>query len=156
MNFKSHVIASAMVGAFFPLVGIHVLKTPIPAEELAYIVPACMFGGTFPDLDTESIPSRWYARIGLVASLICLILDKPWYAAFVCIPFLAVKAHKHRGWTHSYAVPALLTALPLVVPFVPILARYVPSEYRLTIVAYAVGIVSHLATDGRYPMKRKS
>jgi len=59
----------------------------------------------FPDLDTASIPQRWYLRImfaGLVASMLA-----GWMELFVVLALVALLPllHRHRGWTHWRITP---------------------------------------------------
>ena len=67
----------------------------------------CFIGSIFPDLDTESIPSRWAARLGLVFSLICFYTKNYLPAVIAGSLFFLIKSGSHRGFTHKYFFPAI-------------------------------------------------
>jgi len=140
MNFPDHsragLIASAMtatVGLFF---GQH-LEQAVLTGGFVYI------GSIFPDLDTESIPSRWAARIGLVFFCIMAYLDKPWPAAIAGALFFLVKADRHRGFTHKYWFIAVFIAYGLIY------------EQALAC-AFGVGLLVHFRIDRISPFELKN
>ena len=105
MNFKAHLLTSAAVGVAIPLtwkaVGINLSEL-----EIAYMVTATILGGNFADLDHQSIPSKFYALLSVMASIYFFWIKQPVLILFFALPFLVVKMSRHRGFTHSYFIPA--------------------------------------------------
>ncbi len=62
----------------------------------------------FPDLDTASIPQRWFLR-GMFAALVAALYFQQ-TALFVVLAFAALLPliHRHRGWTHWRVTPWLI------------------------------------------------
>lgn len=144
MNFKGHIIGSAVVAVALPVVA-RMLDVPLTDQQIAYMIPATILGGNFPDLDTQSVPSKFYAIVGLIASVYFMLIRKWEYAAFVMVPFFVAKMGKHRGWTHSYFVPAGFLA-----------GGYFFPQYNFILSAFAVGHIVHLILDSIWIWKRKS
>ena len=65
----------------------------------------------FPDLDTASLPQRWYLRGMFLALLISLLLGRMDLFVSLALLALAPLLHKHRGWTHWKITPWLLAPL---------------------------------------------
>ncbi len=100
-------------------------------------------GSFFPDLDTESTPSKWYFR--LMIPIIPYLLYMEYYFGALTIVglFLAAKVQHHRGWTHSYKVPVLIVLVSLLPGLIPGLDYFMP----YTLVPISFGIVTHLLPD---------
>ena len=118
MNFGGHAMGGVVAGfAAAAVAGVAGAGSGAPAMfgELEEVLgtgafSAGCFGAAFlmalfPDLDTASIPQRWYLRImfaGLVASVLA-----GWMELFVVLALVALLPllHHHRGWTHWRLTP---------------------------------------------------
>lgn len=100
-------------------------------------------GSVFPDLDTESIPSRWAARIGLVFFCIMAYLNKPWPSAIAGALFFLVKADKHRGFTHKYW-------------FIAAFIIYGLYYHQYLACAFGLGLLVHFRIDRISPFEWKN
>lgn len=140
MNFSDHsragLITSAVTITGSLFFGQH-LEQAILLGAFVYI------GSIFPDLDTESIPSRWAARIGLVFFCIMAYLNKPWPAAIAGALFFLVKADKHRGFTHKYW-------------FITAFIVYGLYYHQYLACAFAIGLLVHFRVDRISPFELKN
>ena len=129
MNFRGHfvggAVAGAAAGALMLVSGYSGLGGAGTAEALAGsneagahlvgVMLTAWFMALFPDLDTASIPQRWFLR-GMFALLIAALawgrLD-----LFVLLAFAALLPliHRHRGWTHwritPWVIPLFLASI---------------------------------------------
>ena len=127
MNFAGHAagglaagVAALGLAAAGEMAGLtHALPTLAGGGATAW-GPGALLGGCFavafamalfPDLDTASIPQRWYLR-GLVLAMV-LCLAEGARALFTVLAFAAPlpMLHKHRGWTHWPAAPWAIAVL---------------------------------------------
>ena len=97
-------------------------------------------GSLFPDLDTDSKPSKWAARIGLVVSVVTLALNKPYIAGMIGTMFFFVKSGRHRGFIHKYHFPAICFILTW-------------GTGNLFYAAFGLGLVVHFWLDGISPIR---
>ncbi|MCZ6552931.1 MAG: metal-dependent hydrolase [SAR324 cluster bacterium] len=114
MNFKAHLAAGAVTGAAVATVALAAGFVDTIGEAGALAALGTGFA-LFPDLDTASIPQRWFYR-GMAAAIVALILTGRWQsAALLGLVALLPLLHHHRGWTHRWwAVPLVpLGALAL-------------------------------------------
>jgi len=155
MNFKFHWSAGLIGGAAAFALGLF-LDAP-GAYNLA-LAGGVVVGSQFPDLDTGSIPARWFGRIGGGTSLFLIIAGKIWeislfwlIAALIGLVSLLTQGSKHRGLTHKYWIPlglCLLSFLPYGTDWLPSLQEYLlPAMLR----GFALGVVIHLLLDGIFP-----
>ena len=182
MNFVGHAVGGVAAGAAAMLLAGTLASVPGVAEvggdtltdmdlldSGAYLVGSfctAFLMALFPDLDTASIPQRWYMRVLLLAMLWAL-----WSERMALFTVLALAAplpmlHKHRGWTHWPITPwlvalALATAHEYVATHdAGILMRLFHrfswesvGESLLTywpfVVAAVLGHYTHLLLDGR-------
>jgi membrane-bound metal-dependent hydrolase YbcI (DUF457 family) len=150
MNFAGHATGGALAaltvgGATFAFG----FKTTMLAAGCAWI------GAVVPDLDTGSIPARWFGRLGFAGS--CLLLGSGIIAeSFVLLVSSAVPGLlalfllglKHRGPLHKYWLPAFL------IPFA-VWGQF-PNEFvRPLMFSFAGGICVHLLLDGIFPWSFK-
>ena len=74
-----------------------------------------LFSSLAPDLDTASVPQRWFYRASLITLLILLIYKEIEIfialALYVHMPLL----HKHRGWTHYKSTPIFMYISMLII-----------------------------------------
>lgn len=135
MNFSQHARAGLTASAFTGIASFFYYQK---IDQPLLIGLVTFIGSIFPDLDTESIPSRWTARIGFICSLILLYNDKPTPVAIVGTLFFLVKSDKHRGFIHKYwfaavfIIAGLLWSNPLCL-------------------AFGVGLIVHYTVDGITP-----
>ena len=155
MNFKQHrnygvaVAASVSVGYFFTQ----------PIDQPLFLYCVAMFfvilAGSFaPDLDTESIPSKWFTRglwFGWSIILLLNISGIPKFeyelqlktVAVLTVVFIIVKAFKHRGPTHALIlVPVLL------------IVGYYSENYLIS--AFSIGLATHYYCDSISPFKLRN
>ncbi len=119
----------------------------IKPEFSLVLALAVYLGANFPDLDTASIPSMWAARFSIISSVIFIYIEKPVYAVIVCMVFIAPKISKHRGWTHKYITPLILSVAVFVL-FKP---------FTLIAVAFSIGlIIGHYLPDKMNPFELKN
>jgi hypothetical protein len=68
-----------------------------------------VFFSLFPDVDTDSVPRRWFYR-GVLLILLYLAWSGQWLeATIVAMLALLPLVDHHRGWTHGRFVPLLLS-----------------------------------------------
>ncbi len=142
MNFKAHATAGATTAGVVSLSAL-VLTGDNHVSLLCGIIVFLM--SLFPDLDTASIPSRYFAIGSLVVSVILMSFQEYYYCSLIGMSFLCMKVGKHRGWTHKYTLPLGF-----------ILVSYFFPNYDLILISFGVGLVTHYACDGMNPMKRKN
>jgi len=115
--------------------------------EVSLILSVAVYlGANFPDLDTASTPSKWAARFALVSSAYFIYVEEPIYGLIVCMIYISPKVSKHRGWTHKFSTPVLITATVLIIF----------REYTLIAVAFSVGLLAHYALDRLNPFEFKN
>lgn len=131
MNFKDH----ALIGAATGLVTGACFLVYSGSWPLAIMQALTVFLGSLaPDLDTDSIPSRWTARIGFVVACIFMLENKYFPAAIIGSAFMLMKCGKHRGMTHKYYLPFILFG-----------AAAFFSNFLFA--AFGIGILVHLKAD---------
>ena len=132
MNFKGHFVGGIIVGTTVVSVAVisHVIsldngdtskffREPLNFEGsipvLAVLFVITLFMALFPDLDTASIPQRWFFRSMFIILAVLCFQGK--MAVFAVLTFLTISPvlHKHRGWTHWKIVPWLLSLYLAVV-----------------------------------------
>lgn len=163
MNFKQHknygltiaLLSSIVYCLFFTILWFFYSKEIVFSQaliEYCIVLFAITFSASqFPDLDTDSIPSKWVSRflaLWLAAVLffeyVPIEYELQWKpAAIFTLIFLIAKQSKHRGLTHALIwVPALL-----------IISIYTGNHF---IGAFAVGLGVHYYCDGINPWKIKN
>jgi len=123
------------------------------------VAATALFFSLFPDVDTDSVPRRWFYR-GILLVLLYLGWSGWWVQATVVagLALLPLIDH-HRGWTHGRYVPLLLPGalcagllwwegwpgageLALLDVFTPVRLSYVG--------AAVAGWYTHLLLDGLF------
>jgi membrane-bound metal-dependent hydrolase YbcI (DUF457 family) len=152
MNYPYHLAAGAIAGLSAPII-MKEIGISIPEQQQLAIFPAILLGSIFPDIDTESIPSKIYAAFSLFCLIIFAIKNKPWHGVILMIPYLAAKISRHRGFTHSFKlvislilIPLVVTLLAIIFPSIDWLANLL-LDYYITICCFAAGIVIHKILD---------
>jgi len=126
MNFNSHLAAGMAAGTV--AAGTAIVFAPDSSRafvEIGRIVPrevsfplscfvAALAMSLFPDLDTASVPQRWFSRLVLTLLVLSFYSGKrDLVLGLALIPALTT-IHKHRGWTHWRIVPWII-ALTLAI-----------------------------------------
>lgn len=112
MNFSSHAKHGLTAGAIVAVTG-SVITNDVQLSGLAGLLTFA--GAIAPDLDTDSIPSRWAARIGFFGGLVLLYFQQTYVVAWAGILFFLVKSDKHRGFTHKCALPTIIFIIAIIV-----------------------------------------
>ena len=133
----------------------------INLQHIIGIFCTTLFFSLFPDLDTASIPQRWFYRIMLVILTLCYFFDRQ--DIFSILAFLSIfpMLHKHRGWTHNKSTPWLI-ALFLAIVFEYFHTRQAwfsefslqnviifLNTYWIYVLACVTGHYTHLVLDAR-------
>ena len=122
MNFRGHfaggVAAGTVAGSLALISGPLGLGDALP-RDMPGDVPAGLahfssvfatagFMALFPDLDTASVPQRWFLRGAFVLLALMLVWER--MDLFVMLAFAALLPliHRHRGWTHWKVTPWLV------------------------------------------------
>ncbi len=126
MNFKGHLTGGVAAG--IAVIGIahytgcysldgnaidYFLREPLHFKgdiaALTGLFFLTLFMSLFPDLDKTSISQRWFFRVIFLALVVVLLIDQ--LMLFTIITFFAIAPllHKHRGWTHSWLTPFIVS-----------------------------------------------
>lgn len=140
MNFKDHLRFGVVGGIVTAAASGFVTQKP---EEVAIIFGLTVAGSLFPDLDTASIPSRITAFILTITGLLCIYYRELYPVVYFMWAFCFVKSFKHRGFSHSWFIPAALIGLTLYLEL-------------LWFAAFGIGCIIHLVVDKIYPWKVKN
>lgn len=162
MLFKGHLIGSATISLAFP-VSVFLFKIQTSLSDVLSAMIGVILGGIFPDVDTESKPSRYYAIGLLIASVYWWGVGTPEYIWFPLVPFLAAKISKHRGFTHSYWLAVILFFLPNIMHFTMFIlppwgmkASYFVTRNYILIQGFSLGLIVHSLLDKRFPWDKRS
>jgi hypothetical protein len=140
MNFSSHAKSGLILGPTATVLSYlftNNVQLSVVSGLLAFI------GAIFPDLDTDSIPSRWAARIGFGSVLALLYLQKPYPAAWLGLLFFLIKSGKHRGFMHKYHLPTFCFAVSMITG-------------NLFYAAFGFGLCLHFWVDKISPLELKN
>jgi hypothetical protein len=152
MNFAANctggIVAGAAAGGACVLYGLS-YQTALLAGGAAWL------GALFPDFDITSIPQRWFGRIGAAVSALLIgfgsfLGDIRLVYASAGLGFIALllMGLKHRGPTHKYWLPLLLSGIAVFGVF--------PSEMiSPLLLAFAGGLCVHLCLDFIFPWSLK-
>lgn len=111
MRVRGHFAGGTVVGAIVAGVGSGLGYLPGAAHPVWWAVFATtLFFALFPDVDTDSLPRRWFYK-GVLAALLWLAWRGEWQAAtgLAVLATLPLVDH-HRGWTHGRWSPILVPA----------------------------------------------
>jgi hypothetical protein len=142
MNFKAHATAGLTTAGFTSLAVFALTQDNGVSLTCAGIV---FLMSLFPDLDTASKPSRYFAIIALTTSLILMYYQQYYYVSLIGMSFLCLKVGKHRGWTHKYSLPLGF-----------LITSYIFPNFDLIWISFAVGLCVHYACDSMSPLKLKN
>ena len=139
MNFPQHSKAGAYASGAVCVISLITNQT---AESIFFNSLAVYLGSIFPDLDTESTPSKWAARLGFIFVVLCLVNKNPEPAAIAGGLFFLVKSDQHRGFLHKYWFIAAFVAVGYFLHYLAFL--------------FAMGLLVHFWVDKISPLERKN
>lgn len=112
MRARGHLIGGIITGA--AVAGIATLSGDLagPRHPNWWGVAATgVFFALFPDVDTDSLPRRWFYRVVVLGLLYLAFSGQErlglWLALIAMLPLL----DHHRGWTHGRWMPLVVPAL---------------------------------------------
>lgn len=129
MRFRGHFLGGILAATFCTWVGARwslyslswkgvqrAIFSPLREREIYRIVgyfSLTLFMSLFPDLDTDSIPQRYFVRIFFFLLLLLYLIGRgrvDYFFPFALVAFLCLfpLLFKHRGWTHSTWSPWVL------------------------------------------------
>jgi membrane-bound metal-dependent hydrolase YbcI (DUF457 family) len=147
MNFKQHATLGIITGAVCGVTASYTGTRDLEAFAVAGLT--AFVGSQFPDLDTKSTPSKWFARLAVL--LVIFDSFRPFYADsqieyyYPAVLFCFMQSGKHRGWTHSYFVPMVCFGLGV----------YFKYDFML-FASFAMGVLSHYYLDRMSLFKKSS
>ncbi|MGY8822841.1 MAG: metal-dependent hydrolase [Candidatus Latescibacterota bacterium] len=165
MNFKGHLISGVIAG----------IAVAEGASRLSYIdsqdysawgtvCATTTFFSLFPDLDTSSVPQRWFFRFVFGFLLYLGWNERYELATIVAILSLLPLLDHHRGWTHWKVSPLVVSVLVGAVyeywrarhAFVDGFSwdnvHTLLQGHTVFLVACVVGWYTHLLLDGRFKL----
>lgn len=165
MNFRGHLVGGIAVG-------VAVAET---AAQLGYIARAdhsiwagvcgtTVFFSLFPDLDTSSVPQRWFFRIVFAVLLYLGWMERYELATLVGLLSVLPLLDHHRGWTHwklsPLVVPVLLGAVyeywrarhAWFGAFSWTNVQNLLEAHLVFLIACMAGWYTHLVLDGRFKL----
>ncbi len=125
MNFRGHLNGGVAAGSLTIAVAVSTQYVTLQPESVQRFLDAplhwqgeiqtllglfltTLFMALFPDLDTTSVPQRWFFR-GMFVLLAVLFLQQEIELFSICaFASLLPVMHKHRGWTHWRSTPWLI------------------------------------------------
>ncbi len=163
MTFRGHLIGGVVAGIGVAGLAAHWEYVP-PGDLRAWgsVWGTTVFFSLFPDLDTSSVPQRWFFR--LVFGALLYLGWKQHYELATLVGLLAVLPllDHHRGWTH-WKISPLIVAVLLGAVYEYWRARQnwmsgfswenvsaLLRQHAVYLVACIVGWYTHLLLDGRF------
>ncbi|NKB68814.1 MAG: hypothetical protein GKR89_17245 [Candidatus Latescibacteria bacterium] len=163
MTFKGHAIGGALAGVGLVGLGVHWGYIGWGEYRLwAQVWGTTLFFSLFPDLDTASVPQRWFFR--LVFAVLVYLGWNEYYelATLVGLLSLLPLLDHHRGWTH-WKISPLLVSLLLGIVYEYWRVRTVwfgtfswenveqlIQGHLIFLAACIIGWYTHLLLDGRF------
>ncbi len=178
MRFRGHLIGGAVAGAV--IVGIAAKSgfietddvtlsalaeiSSLPQSDISTAITLFLLTlimSLFPDLDTASVPQRWFFRSAFVLLVVLFIFKQMEPFAIVTFILLLPLLHHHRGWTHHkltpFAISILIVSTMIYFRFPlnriqefsidQVLSLF--QEHWIIILACVVGHYTHLLLDAR-------
>ena len=167
MRFQGHLIGGAVAGVVIVGIaaksGIVEIGT-LPQRNVSTAITLFLLTlimSLFPDLDTASVPQRWFFRSAFGLLVVLFIFKQMDTFAIVTFVLLLPLLHHHRGWTHHKLTPFVISILIIAITIYlrfP-LARIqefsldqglaLLHDYWIIILACVVGHYTHLLLDAR-------
>ncbi len=131
MKFRGHLIGGVVAGAVVVGIAIQSGVVHIPASSPTELLQAglnqqngtlaagslfvlTLIMSLFPDLDTASVPQRWFFRSAFALLVVLLLLRQMDLFAIITLVLLLPLLHRHRGWTHSKITPIVISIFMLL------------------------------------------
>jgi hypothetical protein len=163
MSFKGHLIGGVLAGAGLATAASRLGHLPGQGwEAWAWVFGTTVAFSLFPDLDTSSVPQRWFFRLVFAALLYLGWTEDYERATLVGLLAVLPLLDHHRGWTHWKLSP-LLVPLALGAVFEYWRARHawfsgfswenvrqLLAGHLVYLVACVVGWYTHLLLDGHF------
>jgi hypothetical protein len=170
LRFRGHFVGGVIAGAATSALSVRwdLLDQGDATGWLSIFSVALVFS-LYPDLDTSSVPQRWFYR-----AVFGLLLYLSWLGEYRAATILAIVSilpllDHHRGWTHWRVSPILVIALPAfaisywrsmnaenfgtgVGATAYGVACALAADHGLTLAAALVGWYTHLLLDGRFKL----
>ena len=163
MNFKRHLTSGVVVGVGIAAGAVY--YGYIDGDDLqtqVAVAGTALFFALFPDLDTSSVPQRWFFRLVFCGMLVLGWTERYELATLVGILSLLPLLDHHRGWTH-WKVSPLVVSLLLGATYEYWLARNafvgefdwanvrtLIQGHWIFLCACIIGWYTHLLLDGRF------
>jgi uncharacterized metal-binding protein len=155
MRFESHLTFATVTALASPFIA-HKLGLYLSLNDLIQLIPSIILGGAIScDIDTNSKASRYYGIFGILTTLYCFYAGNYFHPLIIWIPFILAKTGKHRGFTHSWFLPAIIVLLPPAIiklimfktDFDMVWVQHLIINYEVAITGYAIGMYTHLIAD---------
>ena len=167
MTFRGHVAGGLVAGVATSSVAVRWdLLSPGDVTGWLSIFGVVLFFALYPDLDTASVPQRWFYRAVFGTLLFLSWREQYRTATLLAILSILPLLDHHRGWTHWRLSPFLVVLLPAYVfaywrtvqaeaigaalTTAHVVAATLMAEHGLALVAALVGWYTHLVLDGRF------
>lgn len=163
MNFKGHLIGGTLAGIGVASSASH--WGYLGADDhitWAVVCGITIFFSLFPDLDTASVPQRWFFRLVFVGLLYLGWQERYELATVLGLLSILPLLDHHRGWTHWKISPLLVPLLLGAVyeywhtrnlwigGFSWTELRQIIEVHIVFFVACMIGWYMHLFLDGRF------
>jgi membrane-bound metal-dependent hydrolase YbcI (DUF457 family) len=163
MNFRGHVIGGVLAGVVVASAASHWGYIG-PRDHITWAAVCCttVFFSLFPDLDTSSVPQRWFFRLVFVGLVYLGWQERYELATLLGVLSILPLLDHHRGWTHwkisPLVVPVLLGAVyeywhsrhAWGAGFSWTEVGKVLEEHVVFFAACIIGWYTHLFLDGRF------
>ena len=132
MNFQAHLQGGLVAGSIAVGVALgtgyaewqsdawqRFLDQPLDFEQpislLLSLFVTAVFMALFPDLDTTSVPQRWFFRAMFV--MLAILYFQKELEVFCLLAFVTLLPvmHKHRGWTHWKVTPGVVAVFLAII-----------------------------------------
>lgn len=177
MKFRGHLLGGVAAGAVVAGIAVQTGVIEVSADSVTAFIhsllssePGALAAGgiflltvlmsLFPDLDTASVPQRWFFRAAFAILVILLLLQRMETFAILTLVLLLPLLHRHRGWTHARLTPfAIAFCMMFVLGYLrtpgmfhslsPDLLLTLLKQYWVVVLACVLGHYTHLVLDSR-------
>ena len=167
MTFRGHAVGGLIAGVGTACLALRWdLLDPKDVWGWPGVLGITFFFSLYPDLDTASVPQRWFYR-----AVCAILLYLSWRGEYRQATVLAIIAmmpllDHHRGWTHWRISPVLVIVAPAFAlaywsgavdgdgagTSAVAVATGLAAEHGIEIAAAVVGWYTHLLLDGRFKL----
>ncbi len=178
MNFRGHLVGGVIAGSISVYTAIHLEYVDISSESFQRLFSdpfswkselqtatglflTALFMSLFPDLDTASLPQRWFFRAMFILLTVLFLTEQMELFALCSFAALTPVLHIHRGWTHWKITPWMLAVILAtlfeylntnnnwVIEFSFHQLWYSLVEANMYVFACVIGHYTHLILDSR-------